>query len=419
MKIKKIWAISFSPTGNTKKIVRQIADIIGAELEKSVHEIDFTLPQNRQDVHHFSEDELVIFGTPVYAGRIPNKILSYVEESFIGNQTMAVPVCVFGNRNFDDALMELRNILGEHGFHAIAAAAVASRHAFSEKIATGRPDVADEGEIIAFAKDIANQLQNAEKMPQVVAVPGNNPVAAYYTPLGLDGEPVKFLKAKPITNEQLCNRCGLCAGVCPMGSINISNPITVEGVCIKCQACVNSCPLKAKHFEDEAFLSHVKMLEGNYTGRAPNQFFLGEMNHYTEEELTETLLLVSSVIGKCEKAQEKFAEGKSQHTLLKNRIKAMYISKALINNEQGKSGRTLPNQISPESLKEQFTKEELTKALPPVTSIISKCEKAQQKFEQGTAHHIRFQNIIKAMYISKALIEDAITWNSKVYEGGK
>ena len=54
------------------------------------------------------------------------------------------------------------------------------------------------------------------------------------------------------------------------------------------------------------------------------------MEKYTKEELIEALRAVSSVIHKCEKAQEKFPNGNAHHTLLKNRLKAMYISKALI-----------------------------------------------------------------------------------------
>ncbi|MDV3425715.1 MAG: hypothetical protein LIR50_00325 [Bacillota bacterium] len=117
------------------------------------------------------------------------------------------------------------------------------------------------------------------------------------------------------------------------------------------------------------------------------------MEKYTREELAEALKVVSTTIGNCEKMQPKFAEGTSQHTLLKNRIKALYISKALITSQD---------------VMDKYTKEELIIALPPVSSIISKCEKAQVKFTEGTAHHTRLKNIIKAMYISKALITDEI-----------
>ena len=118
------------------------------------------------------------------------------------------------------------------------------------------------------------------------------------------------------------------------------------------------------------------------------------MDNYTKEELGEALRIVSSTISKCEKMQLKFAEGTSHHTLLKNRIKAMYISKALITNED---------------VRDKYTKEELIEALRPVSSVISKCEKAQLKFAEGTSHHARLKNIIEAMYISKSLITDEIS----------
>jgi hypothetical protein len=118
------------------------------------------------------------------------------------------------------------------------------------------------------------------------------------------------------------------------------------------------------------------------------------MDGYTREELEEALQVVSSTISRCEKAQQKFAEGASQHTLLKNRIKALYISKTFITDE---------------NIMNKYTKEELHEALRPISSIISKCEKAQLKFVEGTAHHNRFKYLIKAMYISQSLITDEIS----------
>ena len=118
------------------------------------------------------------------------------------------------------------------------------------------------------------------------------------------------------------------------------------------------------------------------------------MDKYTREELEEALQIVSSIISRCEKTHPKFVEGTSQHTLLKNRIKALYISKNLILDEH---------------VMVKYTKEELIEALRPICSIISKCEKAQLKFSEGTSHHTRFKNMIKAMYISKSLITNEIS----------
>jgi hypothetical protein len=124
------------------------------------------------------------------------------------------------------------------------------------------------------------------------------------------------------------------------------------------------------------------------------------MENYTNEELTAALWEVASTISKCEKMQGKFAQGTSQCSLLRNRIKAMDISKLLIENKLAKKEQKII---------EQYTKEELIKALKPVVSVISKCEKAQGKFEEGTTHHRRLENLIQAMNISKGLLEEQLT----------
>ncbi len=72
---------------------------------------DFSLPAARKTTLLYSEDELVICGTPVYAGRVPNLFLPYLKEKIKGGGALAVPIVLFGDRNFDDALAELRDIL--------------------------------------------------------------------------------------------------------------------------------------------------------------------------------------------------------------------------------------------------------------------------------------------------------------------
>lgn len=114
------------------------------------------------------------------------------------------------------------------------------------------------------------------------------------------------------------------------------------------------------------------------------------MSEYTNTELEKAVHVVDSAISRCEKMQPKFEEGTSQHSLLKNRIKALYISKALI--------------MGSEEIAD-YTNEELQKALPPVTSIISKTEKAQSKYEEGTITYRRFEPTIRAMYVAKDLLE--------------
>ena len=274
MKISCVKAVFYSAAGSTEKVVTGVAERIAAELGVPMEVYDFTLPENRTETKTYGADQLVVFGTPVYAGRVPNKMLPIVQNNFKGEGALAVPVVTFGNRSYDNGLIELRNELENNGFHTIAGAAVVCEHVFSNKLAPGRPSEEDWEKISAFAKTVAEKVNKMTEIPAPIAVRGEDPVGPYYTPLGTDGKPAVFLKAKPKTNEELCDKCGTCAKVCPVGSISMENLSEVNGICIKCQACIKKCPKGAMYFDDEAFLSHVAMLEQNYTRRAEMEVFI-------------------------------------------------------------------------------------------------------------------------------------------------
>lgn len=117
------------------------------------------------------------------------------------------------------------------------------------------------------------------------------------------------------------------------------------------------------------------------------------MGKYEHEALTEALKVVTATIANCEKIQPKFLKGTSQHTLLENRINALYLSKALIEGESH-----MPT----------YSEEDLTEALKPIVSIINKCESGQRKHEAASVSYRRFQKTIDAMKVCKTLIADEI-----------
>lgn len=265
-------AVYFSPAKNTQLAVRTIANAAAKKLGLPLQELDFTLPAARLEKTQFSPDQLVVFGTPVYAGRVPNKISPWVAEGFLGNGAAACAVVTFGNRSFDNALAELCSLLSQDGFSVLAACAVVAEHSFTAKLAPGRPNKEDIQALCQFGEAFAQKAQE-NKPAAPLAVPGQAD-APYYTPRGTDGKPAVFLKAKPLTDPAKCNQCADCVKVCPMGSISAQDPSQVTGICIKCQACIKSCPTGAKYFADEAFLSHVAMLEQNFTRPAESTWYI-------------------------------------------------------------------------------------------------------------------------------------------------
>lgn len=273
MEIRKIYAVYYSATGTTDRVVNTIVDELAAILELPAERISFTKPAERAREYCFAPGDLVIVGTPTYAGRMPNKIMPDFRADLHGGGALAVPVVLFGNRAYENSLAELSALLEGNGFHTAAAAAFVGQHAFATSLGEGRPDWNDKKLAKNFAKSIADKLKGLTDVSAPVQVPGD-PEAPYYVPKGLDGQPAKFLKAKPRTDLGKCCNCGVCARRCPMGAIDPRDMSQVPGTCIKCQACVRYCTHHAKYFDDPAFLSHKAMLEANYTEPKQAEIFL-------------------------------------------------------------------------------------------------------------------------------------------------
>lgn len=272
MIIKNIYTVYFSPTGGTQKIAEALSNNLSQLLHIPFQKIDFTILANRQIKYDFDSNSLVILAIPVYAGRIPNKLLPDLEKCLNGSgKTAIIPISVYGNRNYDEALREMLILTEKNGFIPIGAAAMISQHAFSSLIAKDRPDLSDFQALTDFSNKIAGKILNNQELTGIT-YDRDTPIGPYYTPLRSDHTPTKFLKAKPVTEMDKCNNCGICVRKCPMGSISADNVADVSGICIKCQACVKFCPTHAKYFTDADFLSHVEMLENTYTDRKETKF---------------------------------------------------------------------------------------------------------------------------------------------------
>ncbi|WP_068964727.1 EFR1 family ferrodoxin [Desulfosporosinus sp. BG] len=266
-------AMYFSPTGTTKKVVsgiiKKISENIGGETP--INYIDFTLPSVRTNPVSFSEQDIVIIGVPVYAGRVPNVLLNYL-NSIIGNNALAIPVVVYGNRNYDDALIELKDILESNGFKVIAAGAFIGEHSFSTTLAKNRPDEKDMAVVDDFAKQIHTKITIQVEF-QTIVVEGNQPYRKHYMPKNKEGSLVDIRKVAPKTNSN-CNDCKLCVNVCPMGSIDGEDVSKFNGICIKCGACIKKCPTQAKYYDNEDYLRHKQELEIEFAFRREPELFI-------------------------------------------------------------------------------------------------------------------------------------------------
>lgn len=270
--IKRVCAAYWSATGTTEIIVKTIAREVSKRLGTPLSVFDFTLPDARQNALVFDKEDFVIFGTPTYAGRVPNVLLPYL-DTVRGEQTLAVPVVTFGNRAFDDSLIELRDILLDHGFLPFAAAAFVGEHSFSSVLAAGRPDSSDVARAVRFAELLTERLPEIHADTPPVIVSGRDKAdRKYYQPRDRAGRAIDIRKVKPKVNER-CDDCGLCARVCPMGSISPENIREYIGICIKCGACIKKCPSGARYYDDENYLYHKTELEEGYKRRAENVWF--------------------------------------------------------------------------------------------------------------------------------------------------
>ncbi|PWJ47649.1 hypothetical protein [Faecalicatena contorta] len=122
------------------------------------------------------------------------------------------------------------------------------------------------------------------------------------------------------------------------------------------------------------------------------------MDDFTEKDMEEALRATASMIDRTEKAKEKFEQGTSQHTLQKNRLKALYIASALLSKRLMESDAV-----------DCYTEEDLKNALAPITSLISKSEKSQAKLTRGTWQHTMLNNNLKALNIVLPLLTKALS----------
>jgi ferredoxin/flavodoxin len=267
LNIKKLKLIYFSATGTTRKILEGIAQ--GLEINEVEH-IDLTLPASISKRLETCADELVIIGAPVYAGRLPaDAVLRF--KQLKAAQTPAVLIAVYGNREFDDALIEVKKLAVELGFIPLAAGAFIGEHSFSTTaipIAHGRPDDRDHKKAVGFGKEIKTKIVALDSLDCKIdlEVPGHFP---YESPGS------KAMPFSPVTNQDACTFCGTCVKSCPTAAITIDTHVATETEkCIRCSACIKNCPVEVRTWQESKMETITAWLKENYSDRKEPQLFL-------------------------------------------------------------------------------------------------------------------------------------------------
>ena len=257
----KLTLLYFSPTHTTKKIVGAVGKVLFEKFLCRTEIVDLTVPEAREQEYSFEKDDIVVFGAPVYAGRIPQLLLPVLGK-IRGNGARAVVLSVYGNRDYDDALLETSDIFTAQGFLVCAAGAFIGEHSYSDAVGRGRPDRDDI--VAAQSFGLIAGVKVKAGVPVRKAIRGNRP----YKPLHAAGE----AKRAPAADPLKCVHCGKCIAVCPVG--NYSPDLADMGRCIACAACVKLCPQGARAFSDPHIAQVREMLEQNCKTRRSPEFFV-------------------------------------------------------------------------------------------------------------------------------------------------
>lgn len=262
MNINKLCVGYYSPTHTSRRIAHAVAEGMNIARREI---IDLTTDKHTEDIT--VNDAICIMAVPVYGGLIA-PVAAQRLRRLQGKNSVAVPIVVYGNRDYEDALVQLRDILNEQGFTSLCGAAFIGEHSYSRQgmpIAEGRPDSDDIAIAKAFGLQALAKLTDELKLTtdcETIDTTNKDFSLKFDKPLNelisvphMKGNtPYKTLRPAtpqaPVVNEN-CYGCGDCVDWCPTGAISIINghSTTEIGLCTKCCACVKLCPVGGRTFD--------------------------------------------------------------------------------------------------------------------------------------------------------------------------
>ncbi|MFI3239007.1 MAG: 4Fe-4S binding protein [Bacteroidales bacterium] len=250
----KVNLIYFSATYTTKRISEYIANGVCSAVQSH----DVTNTSIKSDIELNDTEDLLIVAMPVYAGRIPPQAVKSLNRFKTTTNTPAIILCVYGNREYDDALIEMWDIVKGNGFRVISAAAFVAQHSIFPKVAANRPDADDWCVIDNYINKCKELLADKDAITEIEVI-GNRP---YKTPGSIPITP---------TGNRRCKNCGVCAELCPVGAIDKANPRKTDAeICIHCGRCIVVCSQKARNFHSLLYkVASYKFSKANTKRKSP------------------------------------------------------------------------------------------------------------------------------------------------------
>ncbi len=243
--------IIFSPTGGTEKA----AHIIGRRWSNNAVSIDLSDSQIDFTKYEIDREDMVLIAMPSNGGRAPAVAIERLKR-ISGNGAKCTLVCVYGNRAYEDTLVEMEDAAKECGFKVIAAIAAVAEHSIIPQYAANRPDASDEAQLADFADRIL------QKEGDAASIPGNRP---YKKGGGASLVP-------KVTKD--CVKCGLCAAKCPVQAIDPETLTADSKKCISCMRCVKQCPHDARKVSGAMVSVAAMAIKKACSVRKENELFL-------------------------------------------------------------------------------------------------------------------------------------------------
>ncbi|MDE7326352.1 MAG: EFR1 family ferrodoxin [Lachnospiraceae bacterium] len=254
----KVSQIVFSPTGGTGKV----AEIVANAFSMPISKIDLSNAKTDYSSLYLTKDDIAIIAVPSYGGRVPGLATQRI-SNIHADQTLCIIICVYGNRAYEDTLIELKDIAEKSGFKVIAAIAAIAEHSIMHQYAAGRPDAKDQNELNGFAAKILEKISGNSGNISIPQVPGNRP----YKHMGT-------ASLVPKAGNH-CTSCGYCAEQCPAEAINQENlKVADSKKCISCMRCVVQCPQSARKVNGALVSVAALAIKKACSTRKENELFI-------------------------------------------------------------------------------------------------------------------------------------------------